>query len=798
MKKKLSSISLMLVLMLSMLSVTAWATDGTSATKDVASVTINKTTTNYTSLQDAVNAARTATSSVTITLLDNVTINETLDLTGVTKLTNIVLNAKTLTANNCTALKIGGNGTINIKGIAGTTHGEIQATGNNSYAVEYVGTGKLVFQMYPTIKGGLKNSNNGTIQITNGTYTGNIKNEANGTITINGGTFEGDIVNAGGGELSFKKSGDYAIKHTGELNNTENGTISLKWGKFSKEPNEAFLPDFFVATKGTDNYWEVSNMTPAMALAEGYVACSLRYVESKAPYSTIAYYKTLNEAASKTNSVYLICDINLGSSGFEFNFGTTPQSRELILDGHAYTGSIKEAMVTKKATTTINGNTQSSKTETGRGTAKINNLDILSTLKVIKNADVTLTTGSATGIDVDKTSTLTINGGTYTGTVKVADGGKLSITGGTYDVDVTKYCAEGYIANKDSSTGKYIVEEIPETVSNLEVDESTRSGEAEVKVGDGVAESDTATATAIAQSVTASNLNKAAKNITISSDDKKNVVQKLVAAGQVKLDENGDVVSYDGSTEDVKITIIKETYLEVEVTGLTTNGSTGNELKFDITPKYNLLATTDITNPSKTVTVSTGNTLTVNENTKVVVKLPENFATSGDKLLIKHDKSDKTVEYYTGTVSADEQGALYVSFTTRGFSPFTVSTAYAASIGEGEAMQVYPSLQAAVDAAKNGDIIKLHKDGEKATVKRTIKFIVDPSKGDTQESYKYTINLGDGCTRKATDNVNEWNIVYTAPKSPVTADNSELGLFAVVGLISVAAVALILNRKRSM
>ncbi len=129
----------------------------------------------------------------------------------------------------------------------------------------------------------------------------------------------------------------------------------------------------------------------------------------------------------------------------------------------------------------------------------------------------------------------------------------------------------------------------------------------------------------------------------------------------------------------------------------------------------------------------------------------------------------------------------------------TNNTTYAATIGDGADKQGYTSLQAAVDAAKNGDTIKLLKDGEKATVKRTVKFIVDPSKGDTEESYKYTINLGERCTRTKTDNVNEWNIVYTAPaKSPATGDNNELGLFAVVGLISVAAVALVLNRKRSM
>ena len=778
MKKRLSSISLILVLLLSMLTVTAWATDGANAETNVVSVTVGKTTTSYTNLQDAVTAAKGATGNVTITLLADVSISETLDLTGVAKLANIELNGYTLTANSCTALKIGGTGTVNIKGKTGS---EIKAVGDSVYAVEYVGTGKgnLIFNSYQTITGELRNSNNGTITIKNGTFVGN-------------------IVNAGSGKISFEWGSAAIPKHTGKLKNTGSGTISLSWGKFSEEPSEAFVVDPFVATKGTDNFWEVINVTPEMALAEGYIASNIKYRESKRPYKTLKYYKTLADAAGDTTltNLCLICDVNLGNDGFEFTgakMKKNPSARTLILDGHKYTGSITDkCTVTSKtnAYTVVNGNADGTiKAVTGRGTAIINKLDTISTFKVIYNADVTVTTGSSAGIYVDKTSTLTIAGGTYTGTITVVNGGKLTITGGTYDEDVTKYCAEGYVANKKSS-GKYVVESIPEEVVDADLDTDIKQGEPDVKVDENI--TDQASATAVASSVKA-NLTetKAAKNITVSDADKKNAIQKLVADKQIKLDEDGNIVPYDDSaaSKDVKITIIEEPYVEVEVKALTVNQETGtSELTLDITPKYNLLATTDPDEKAEnTVTVSTGNALTVNEKTDVKIELPSGFADSGDKLLVKHEKDDGSVEYYTGSVSDDGQGKLYLSFTTNGFTPFSVTNDYAASIGEGANKQVYVSLQAAVDAVKNGETIKLNKDGQTAEVKRTVSFIVDPSYTDKEglkKSYNYTITLGDRCIRNTTENENEWDIIYTAPvktKSPATADECELGIFAVAG-----------------
>ena len=799
MKKRLSSISLILVLLLSMLTVTAWATDGANAETNVVSVKIGSTTTSYTNLQDAVTAAKGATGNVTITLLADVSISETLDLTEVTKLANIELNGYTLTADSCTALKIGGTGTVNIKGKTGTSHGEIKAVGDSVYAVEYVGTGILKFASYPTITGELRNSNNGTI-------------------TINSGTFVGNIVNAGAGKITSAYTSYSAPEHTGELKNTGSGTIELEYGKFSEEPNEAFLVDQCAATKGTDNFWEVAMWTPEMAIEKGYVANSKVYTQKDYDKKTVyngTYYKTLADAADARVAFYLISDVDLDNSGFEFTFGkraSNPSSRGIYLCGHTYTGSIKDESVAKstsKANTFINGKSGTTlikKTDEGRGTAKISKIDTVATLKVINNADVTVTTGTAAGINVDKSSTLTINGGTYTGTITVAEGGELTITDGTYDEDVTKYCAEGYIANKDKN-GKYIVDKIPEKVVNADLDTDIKQGEPDVKVDENI--TDKESATAVASSVKA-NLTetKAAKNITVSDADKKNAIQKLVADKQIKLDEDGNIVPYDDSaaSKDVKITIIEEPYVEVEVKALTVNQETGtSELTLDITPKYNLLATTDPDEKAEnTVTVSTGNALTVNEKTDVKIELPSGFADSGDKLLVKHEKDDGSVEYYTGSVSDDGQGKLYLSFTTNGFTPFSVTNDYAASIGEGANKQVYVSLQSAVDAVKNGETIKLNKDGQTAEVKRTVSFIVDPSYTDKEglkKSYNYTITLGDRCIRNTTENENEWDIIYTAPvktKSPATADESTPGIFAVAGLISAVGVALLLRRKQSM
>ena len=105
-------------------------------------------------------------------------------------------------------------------------------------------------------------------------------------------------------------------------------------------------------------------------------------------------------------------------------------------------------------------------------------------------------------------------------------------------------------------------------------------------------------------------------------------------------------------------------------------------------------------------------------STPVTIKLalPTGFAADGAKLSIKHIKASGD-EYYTGIVSTEGETTntkTYVTFTTNGFSPFVIYAASAnvASIGD----NVYPSLQAAVDAVKDGETIIVTGDNLSATV----------------------------------------------------------------------------------
>ena len=703
---------------------------------------------------------------------------------------------------------------------SGTVNDESDSTqnstifdGNGSSTKTETGRGTATLAGITTKKT-LKVQNNADVAVTTGS-AGGIDVDGTSTLTINGGTYTGTLAVASGGTLKITDG-----TFEGTLPASVGGTLFIEGGTFNSDPTAYLEKNEYVAKKSGDK-WVVTRLTVGEAVEKGYVAGIYKYINEESPWYG-PYYETVQEAANVSNRVALLKDMNLAAKGFTFTYGATASTikdRTLYLQGKKYQGSITDNTTAQSTTTNnatiIDGNNALTYTKSNRGTAIISDITTNGVLKIQNNADVTINgTGSKTaGINVNGSSTLTINGGTYTGTVMVSDGGKLTITAGTYDVDVTKYCTEGYMATLKSN-GKYVVGLIPDDAaksaeSKVEVEESVKQGKDVVKDADGV---DKTIAETVASNVDA-NLKNTTKNITISSIEMKKVVKELVATEQVKLDNDNNVVPYN-EDEDVTVTIIKEPYLEVEVKSLTINTSTGeNELKLDITPKYNLYATTDPEDESKTVTVSTGNLLTVSEDTLVTIQLPEGFASSGEKLLVKHDKHDGSVEYYTGSVSDNGQGTNYLSFTTSGFSTFTAIRDYAACIGDGDDMKVYPTLQSAVDAVKNGETIKLYKDGETAVVKRTVSFKVDPSyeKDGTKGNYTYTIALGDGTTRNKTDNENEWSTVYTAPasetaktdttkaaKAPATGDNSELGLFAVAGLISAVGVALLLRRKQSM
>ena len=333
--------------------------------------------------------------------------------------------------------------------------------------------------------------------------------------------------------------------------------------------------------------------------------------------------------------------------------------------------------------------------------------------------------------------------------------GKVStaITGGLFSSDVTKYCAEGLMAveNKDTTTKTtypYTIGEVPDAAIAVAITEHTQAGATDGSVSESV--TDKTAAEAVARSVT-TNVASTANDIEITDTEKKTAIQQLLADGQIELDENGNVTAPTGSSENVTVTIIKQPYLDVEVTAL---NSTTKELSLTIEPKYNLLATTDKDNSNKSVVVSTGNALTVTGEMEVTLALPNGFAAAGNKLSIKHTKGNSTVEYYTGTVSV-ENGNLYVTFTTKGFSPFTIS-APAASIGE----TMYPTLAEAIAKAANGNTVKLEKNCEESVSVSGKSLTIDKN----NYVYDFTNVTVDSNSTK-TENGDTLTITYTAPSS---------------------------------
>lgn len=153
--------------------------------------------------------------------------------------------------------------------------------------------------------------------------------------------------------------------------------------------------------------------------------------------------------------------------------------------------------------------------------------------------------------------------------------------------------------------------------------------------------------------------------------------------------------------------------------------------------------------------------MSVSKPVTIKLPLPSNFDTAGDKLSIKHTKENGSVEYYTGSVTTDENNNKFVTFTTNGFSPFVIYAASAnvASIGN----NVYPSFQAAVDAAQNNDEITLLKgDAVSATMTGSSKTIKVKAGSGVTTSINVTVN-GESKTLDST--TTEVTFTYTRPSS---------------------------------
>lgn len=307
----------------------------------------------------------------------------------------------------------------------------------------------------------------------------------------------------------------------------------------------------------------------------------------------------------------------------------------------------------------------------------------------------------------------TISGGKINGVLQVNTNTTLTITGGYFTTDPTAYLATGKGLVDSDLAGYYKVGD-----STVDVDTEVKAGAPSVSIptNSGLTEDDVKSA-ATSQATQAS-LAKAASSLT--SD------QSIVGTEEDAKKALGDKVQGDQP-----ITVVVQPYLDVKVVEVNNDAAT---MSVNISALYNVIATTDPDNirlstegenAANAVILKEKQDMSVSKPVTIKLPLPSNFDTAGDKLSIKHTKGNGSIEYYTGTVTT-ENNNKFVTFTTNGFSPFVIS-APVASIGD----DVYPSLQAAVDAVQNGQTIKLEKDcAETATVSRAVNFTLNKNSKD--------------------------------------------------------------------
>ena len=277
----------------------------------------------------------------------------------------------------------------------------------------------------------------------------------------------------------------------------------------------------------------------------------------------------------------------------------------------------------------------------------------------------------------------TIVGGKVNGALKVGNGTRVSISGGYFTTDPSAYVASGYVAGTSDVSG-YSYKVVAKTnTGNVEVKPAV--AKPEVKV-DKIPQADKEKVAAAAKTVSAPTLGAAAGDIVKDIDEAK-ATDLVNSATEV----TGDKKLYVQSS------------LKVEPTAYDAANKT---LALEITPQYRIVASTAATadgielgvNGKNAEVVQDYTPMNITKATVVTMELPTGFAVAdGDKLSIQHTKNG-TVEYYTGTVTKKDD-KFYLTFTTNGFSPFVISVP-AASIGE----NVYPTLQAAADAAKSTDV----------------------------------------------------------------------------------------------
>ena len=506
-------------------------------------------------------------------------------------------------------------------------------------------------------------------------------------------------------------------------------------------------------------------------VAKGYVQNENGTVEQLGETNAVAkvgdtYYKTLADAVAAVqngDTITLLKDVDLGNT-------VTVANKTVTLNMAGKTiYNTKDLWDSKlNAWSLISVRENGNLTITGDGTLKAKADDCYALDTQEGSAKLTVENGTVIG-NISAIyaflGEVTINGGSYSiqqlNTNNVQDGYGLTIN--CYDQNYKEKTAKitvtgGYFAHFDPANNKaegvgtnfvkdgYVSVTSDKSGYDYKVVKKTDTGsivvkpavaEPEVNVSDKISESDKQAVENAAKSVAVPTLGAAA-------GDK--------VAAMNKTDAERLVAKAENLTNPI---LYVQTALKVEPTAYNAENKT---LTLDITPQYRIVASTadkadDIQlsgNSKNAQVVQDYQKLTITAPTVVTMELPTGFANANDKLSIKHIKDNGTVEYYTGVVSADGKS---VTFTTKGFSPFTIS-APAASIGE----TMYPTLAEAIAKAANGNTVKLEKDCTESVTVSGKSLTIDKN----NHEYNFAKVTVDANSTK-TENGGILTITYTAP-----------------------------------
>lgn len=317
----------------------------------------------------------------------------------------------------------------------------------------------------------------------------------------------------------------------------------------------------------------------------------------------------------------------------------------------------------------------------------------------------------------------------------------VAVSGGVFAQKFdNSYCATGMtVVSNESAETKTTY---PWTVGTVEVkDENviktdTKAGATTATLGSEIATENENAAKTVGKSVTPTKL---ADTTPITADDKAQALTELVKNNKVALTEDGKI------PENTTVTVVKETYLDVTVTGYNTENNT---VSMDIVPKYNLIAVAKTGTNEEKVTLKSAQDAKVG-STEVTVILPEAF--KGQKVYINHNNG---ANLYVAT--ADESGKI--TFTTNGFSPFTFALTNPDVVAEVNG-NAYKSLQDAANAAKDGGEITVVQNKNLDLTFNTTKSVKVTNKTDGKITVKFN-----GTNKDVAKNATE-TFSYTKPSS---------------------------------